>query len=107
MRKMTRDEEAEEKPVPWKNLPVSEPVLAGQYSREFHQELGWPIWFPAMITVVAEVYTSEAHTLLQNGAVTIDGEVAGDTFGYIKPGALVVVAGRGRYRIGPIEPPKY
>ena len=31
----------------------------------------------------------------------------GDAFGYIKPGAVVVVDGRGRYRIGPIEASKY
>lgn len=97
----------EEQVVPWKNLPVSEPVLAGQFSREFHEEKGWPIWYPALITVVAEVTTQEAHRLLQAGAVTIDGETAGDVFGYIKPGALIVVTGRGRYRVGPVEPAKY
>lgn len=100
------DEQAETM-VPWKNLPVSEPVLAGDFSKEVHHERGWTIWFPAMITVVAGVYTQEAHQLLGDGAVTIDGEVAPDAFGYIKPGALVVVEGKGRYRIGAIEPPKY
>src|SRR5688572_17625531 len=93
--------------VPWKNLPVSEAVLAGDFSKEVHTDRGWTIWFPAMITVVAGIYTQEAHQLLASGAVTVDGEVAADAFGYIKPGALVVVEGKGRYRIGPIEPPKY
>ena len=60
-----------------------------------------------MITVVAGVTTQEAHRLLQSGAVIIDGETAADAFGYIKPGALIVVKGRGRYRIGEIEPSKY
>ena len=99
--------QAEETLVPWKNLPVSEPVLAGDGSKEFHRDLGWTIWYPAMITVIATVYTQEAHRLLQQGKVTIDGVVAADAFGYIKPGALIVIEGRGRYRIGEIEPPKY
>jgi hypothetical protein len=60
-----------------------------------------------LITVVAGVYTQEAHRLLQQGKVAIDGVTAADAFGYIKPGALIVVEGRGRYRIGEVEPPKY
>jgi hypothetical protein len=99
--------EADETLVPWKNLPVSEPVLAGDGSKEVHETSGWTIWYPALITVVAGVHTQEAHTLLQQGDVTIDGVTAADAFGYIKPGALIVVEGRGRYRIGGIEPPKY
>ena len=101
------NEDAGETLVPWKNLPVSEAVLAGDFSKEVHKERGWTIWFSAMITVVAGVHTQEAHQLLASGAVTIDGEVAADAFGYIKPGALVVVEGKGRYRIGQIEPSEY
>jgi hypothetical protein len=97
----------DEKLVPWKHLPVSEPVLAGDGSKEFHRDRGWTIWYPAMLSVIAGVATQEAHGLLQAGAVTVDGETAADAFGYIKPGALVVIDGLGRYRIGPIEPPKY
>jgi hypothetical protein len=96
-----------ELPVPWKHLPVSEPVLAGDGSKEFHRDRGWTIWYPAMLTVVAEITTQDAHKLLQAGAVSIDGEVAADAFGYIKPGVLIAIEGGGRYRIGPIEPPKY
>lgn len=93
--------------VPWKNLPVSEPVLAGDASKELHQQRGWTIWYPAMITMIAGVTTQEAHQLLQAGAVVIDGQTAADAFGYIKPDILIDVAGVGRYRIGEIEPPKY
>ena len=41
--------------VPWKHLPVSEPVLAGEFSHEVHRAKGWPIWYPAMITIVAGI----------------------------------------------------
>jgi hypothetical protein len=105
---MTAMSEAkDEKLVPWKHLPVSEPVLAGDGSKEFHRDRGWTIWYPAMLTVVAEITTQDAHRLLQAGAVSIDGETAADSFGYILPGALIVIEGVGRYRIGEIEPPKY
>ncbi|MGE0057651.1 MAG: hypothetical protein AB7P33_06845 [Dehalococcoidia bacterium] len=93
--------------VPWKNLPVSEPVLAGDASKEQHQQRGWTIWYPAMITVIAGITTQEAHRLLQAGSVVINGETAADAFGYIRPGAQIEVAGVGRYRIGEIEPPRY
>lgn len=93
--------------VPWKNLPVSEPVLAGDASKEQHQQRGWTIWYPAMITVIAGITTQEAHRLLQAGSVVINGETAADAFGYIRPGARIEVAGVGRYRIGEIEPPRY
>ena len=93
--------------VPWRTIPVSEPVLPGEFADQFKREKGWPIWHPALVSVVAAVLTSEAHKLLAEGAVTIDGEPAARSFSYIKPGALIEVAGKGRYRIGHIEPPRY
>lgn len=93
--------------IPWKNIPVSEPVLAGEFSDRIKREKGWPVWNPAMISVVAGVLTTEAHRLLATDAVRIDGVPALKSFSYIKPGALIEIAGKGRYRLGQIEPPKY
>jgi hypothetical protein len=93
--------------VPWKNIPVSEPVLPGEFSRQMRAERGWPVWNPALVSVVAGVLTTEAHRLLAEGAVTIGGEPAGQSFSYIKPEALIEIRGHGRFRIGPVEPSKY
>jgi hypothetical protein len=92
--------------VPWKNIPVSEPILPGDVSRQMRRERGYPVWNPAMISVVAGVLTTEAHRLLAVGAVKIDGAPAGTSFGYIKPGALIEIDGLGRYRLGPVDPVK-
>jgi hypothetical protein len=90
--------------VPWKNVPVSEPVLPGEFSRRLRQERGWPVWVPALVSVVTGCLTSEAQQLLADGHVSIDGSPAGQTFRYVKPGALIEVQGVGRYRLGPLEP---
>jgi len=104
---MSNQEAPEEVLIPWKNIPVSEPVLPGEFSDRMKREKGWPIWNPAMISVVTGMLTTEAQRLLNAGAVTIDGERAKKSFSYIRPGALIEVAGLGRYRIGPEEPPRY
>jgi hypothetical protein len=86
--------------VPWKTLPISEPVLPGEESAERQGSTGYPIYVLALISVIASISTSEARRLVEQGRVTIDGIVVGPTFFYLKPGALVSIAGSGLYRIG-------
>lgn len=104
---MPEADSADEIVVPWKNIPVSEPVLPGEFSDRFHEEKGWPVWHPALVSVVAGVMTFEAQRLLAGGLVRIDGVQADQSFSYIKPGALIEIEGKGRYRVGPLEAPRY
>ena len=95
--------EPDEMMVPWKNVPVSEPVLPGEFSRQMRRERGWPVWVPALVSVVTGRLTSEAQQLLADGRVRVDGVAAGQTFMYVKPGGLIEVEGVGRYRLGLLE----
>ena len=89
--------------MPWKTVPFSEPVLPGEESAALRSATGYPVYVLALVSVIADVSTSEARRIVDQGLVTIDGAEVGPTFVYLKPGAVVSVAGHGRFRIGQPE----
>jgi hypothetical protein len=88
--------------VPWRTVPVSEPLLPGEASAAVREREGWTIFMPALVSVIANVTTSAARQLLEQGLVTMDGLKADPAFGKVKPGMLVTVREK-KYRIGEPE----
>lgn len=89
--------------VPWKVVPVSEPVLPGEASAHLREERGFPVYVPALISVIADVSTGEARLLVDRGEVRIDGVSVGASFVYVKPGALVEIGTDRAIRLGQPE----
>jgi hypothetical protein len=89
--------------VPWRIVPVSEPVLPGEESSELRRQRGYRVYVPALISVIADVTTTEARRLVDAGDVSIDGETVTPAFVYVKPGALVKIAPDRAIRLGPEE----
>src|SRR5437773_5602140 len=88
--------------VPWRTVPVSEPLLPGEASAAVRERDGWTIFMPALISVIANVTTSAARQLIEQGLVTLDGLKADPAFGKVKPGMLVKVREK-KYQIGEPE----
>jgi alkanesulfonate monooxygenase SsuD/methylene tetrahydromethanopterin reductase-like flavin-dependent oxidoreductase (luciferase family) len=78
--------------VPWRVVPVSEPLLPGEFSAELRAQRGRSVYFAALVSVIAGVSTTEARRLVEEGAVSVDGAPATGAFGYLKPGSVVRVA---------------
>jgi hypothetical protein len=91
---VTEDEIA----VPWHTVPVSEPVLPGEFSTRLADERGHPVNVSWLLATIAGVSTTEARRLADAGRVTIDGRAVGSGFDTIKPGSLVRIEGVGSYR---------
>jgi len=89
--------------VPWRTLPISEPLLPGERSTALREAQGWPVYVPALIATLAGVSTTEARHLLLAGAVTIEGAAAGVSFQDVRPGAVVRVGEDRCFRLGPLE----
>lgn len=98
---MTEQDAEQAVEVPWHTVPVSEPVLPGEFSARLRRERGHPIYVPALLATIAGVSTSEALRLAREGKVSIDGRRVGPSFDTIKPGSIVRIEGRGAFRIGP------
>jgi hypothetical protein len=86
--------------VPWKDVPVSEPVLPGEESAAERREKGFPVYTLALVSTIAGMSTSEARRQVEQGRVIIDGVVVPSTFIYLKPGALLEIGPDLCFRIG-------
>ena len=86
--------------VPWQTVPISEPVLPGEESAQQRAVNGYPVYVLALVSTIANISTSEARRLVEQGHVTIDGVAAPPTFVYLKPGALVSLGQDRLFRIG-------
>jgi hypothetical protein len=95
------EEQQDEIEVPWHTVPVSEPVLPGEFSTRLVAERGHPVNVSWLLATIAGVTTTEARRLADAGLVTIDGRVVGSGFDTIKPGSLVRIDGGQAFRIGP------
>ena len=87
--------------VPWKTIPVSEPVLPGEFSARLRQERGQPVNWAFLITTVAGITTTQARSLVQQGTATVNGEPLTGEFGYIKPGDILRIGDDRDFVIGP------
>ena len=87
--------------VPWKTVPVSEPVLPGEFSAALRAQRGQPIYWTALITTIAGISTTAARLLVEQGAVTVNNEPVRGAFGYIKPGDVVRIGDGRDFVIGP------
>jgi RNA-binding protein YlmH len=85
--------------VPWAHVPVSEPLLPGEFSAELRAQRGRSVYYTALVSVIAGVSTSTARELVEAGAVSVDGEPTSGAFGYVRPGSVIGVEGYGRYLI--------
>jgi hypothetical protein len=86
--------------VPWKTIPVSEPLLPGEFSAALRQQRGQPVYWTALITTIANVSTTAARLLVEQGAVTVNDEPVRGSFGYVKPGDVVRMGDGRDYVIG-------
>ena len=87
--------------VPWKTIPVSEPVLPGEFSAALRAERGQPVAWAFLITTVAGITTTAARLLVEQGAVSVNGQPVSGAFGYIKPGDVVRIGDGRDFVIGP------
>ena len=86
--------------VPWKDVPVSEPVLPGEESAAERREKGYPVYTLALVSTIAGISTSEARRRVEQGSVLVDGVVVPPTFIYLKPGALLEIGPELCFRVG-------
>jgi hypothetical protein len=87
--------------VPWKTVPVSEPVLPGEFSAALRAVRGQPVAWAFLITTMAGITTTAARLLLEQGSVTKNGEIVTGAFGYVKPGDLIRIGDGRDYVLGP------
>jgi len=87
--------------VPWKTIPVSEPVLPGEFSARLRQERGQPVNWAFLITTAAGITTTKARRLVQDGIATVNGQPLTGEFGYIKPGDILRIGDARDFVIGP------
>jgi hypothetical protein len=90
--------------VPWKTIPVSEPLLPGEFSAALRQERGQPVYWTALVTTITELTTTAARQLVEQGGVSVNGEAVRGSFGYVKPGDTVRIGDGNEYLIVGPEP---
>ncbi len=86
--------------VPWKTVPVSEPVLPGEFSSDLRAQRGQPIYWTALITTIAGITTTAARLLVEQGGVSVNDTPVSGAFGYIKPGDVVRIGDGRDFLIG-------
>ena len=89
--------------VPWKTIPVSEPMLPGEFSARLRQERGQPVYWTAMITTIAGISTTAARLLVEQGRVTVNGAPPPGAFGYVKPGDVLRIGDGRVFVVGPAD----
>ncbi len=87
--------------VPWKTIPVSEPVLPGEFSAKLRQERGQPVNWAFLLATVAPVTTTKAREFLRAGIATLNGAPISGEFGYVKPADVLRLGDDVDYVIGP------
>ena len=87
--------------MPWKTIPVSEPVLPGEFSAKLRRERGQPVNWAFLITTAAGITTTQARNLVQDGVATVNSQPLAGEFGYIKPGDVLRIGDERDFVIGP------
>jgi tyrosyl-tRNA synthetase len=89
---------ADERPpedVPWRDMPFAQLLVAGMSPQDYLRQKGAPVLIATLVSRFGGVSMSEARRLIDQGAVSIDGEPVTKAIGNVKPGALVKI---GRHR---------
>jgi 16S rRNA U516 pseudouridylate synthase RsuA-like enzyme len=70
-------------------------LVAGMSPQDYLRQKGAPVLIATLVSRFGGVSMSEARRLIDQGAVSIDGEPVTKAIGNVKPGALVKI---GRHR---------
>jgi tyrosyl-tRNA synthetase len=97
------DDEKPPQLISWRDLPFGQLLLAGISLRDYLLARGAPVMAASFVSQVANVSMSEARRLIQQGAVSVDGESVTKAIFNVKPGSLVKIGRHRFFKIGPPE----